>query len=146
MINLIKQFLKFGVVGAICFVIDFTLYTTLNFLGCPYLISGIISFVVSVVVNYLLSMKFVFERREDISRRREFIVYVILSTIGLGLNELILYICVDIIYKNWNFLQEIYNDRWSEIIAKVIATGIVMIYNFVSRKIFLEKKDEKVDE
>ena len=78
MINLIKQFLKFGVVGVICFVIDFTLYTTLNFLGCPYLISGVISFVVSVVVNYLLSMKFVFERREDISRRREFIVYVIL--------------------------------------------------------------------
>ncbi len=53
-LNLIKQFLKFGVVGAICFFIDFGLYTFCNFIGCPYLISGVIGFVVSVVVNYLL--------------------------------------------------------------------------------------------
>lgn len=140
MIKIIKQFLKFGIVGIICFFIDFGLYTLCNFLGCPYLISGIIGFVVSVVVNYLLSMKYVFERREDISRKKEFIIYVALSTIGLGLNELILYICVDIIYNNWSFLQNLYNDRISEIVAKIVATGIVMIYNFVSRKIILEKK------
>ncbi len=140
MLNLIKQFLKFGVVGAICFFIDFGLYTFCNFIGCPYLISGVIGFVVSVVVNYLLSMKFVFERRDDISRKREFIEYVILSVIGLGLNELILYVCVDIIYGNWTWLQGLYGDRISEIVAKIIAAGLVMIYNFVSRKVFLEKR------
>ena len=140
MIALFKQFMKFGVVGFICFFIDFGIYTFCNFLGCPYLISGVLGFVVSVIVNYLLSMKFVFERRDDISRRREFIVYVVLSTIGLGLNEVILYICVDLIYNNWAWLQGLYGDRMSEIVAKVIATGVVMVYNFVTRKVFLEKK------
>lgn len=145
MIKIIKQFLKFGVVGVICFFIDFGLYTLCNFLGCPYLISGIIGFLVSVIVNYLLSMKFVFERREDISRKKEFIIYVILSTIGLGINELILYICIDIIYNNWSFLQSLYNDRISEIAAKIVASGIVMIYNFVSRKIILEKNNTNME-
>ena len=142
--KIIKQFLKFGVVGVICFFIDFGIYTLCNFLGCPYLISGIIGFVVSVIVNYVLSMKFVFERRDDISRTSEFVVYIILSTIGLGINELILYVCVDLIYKNWLFLQGLYGERWSELIAKLFATGVVMTYNFVTRKIFLEKKTEVI--
>jgi len=142
MAKLIKQFLKFGVVGVICFLIDFCLYTLCNFIGFPYLISGLIGFTVSVVFNYLLSMKFVFERRDDISRKREFIVYVVLSALGLALNELILFICVDLIYKNWELLQGLFSDRWAEIFAKIIATGIVMIFNFVTRKIFLEKHDK----
>ena len=33
----------------------------------------------------------------------------------------------------------LYGDRLAEIIAKIIATGLVMIYNFVSRKIIFEK-------
>ena len=145
MLNLLKQFLKFGIVGGICFVIDFGIYTICNFIGCPYLISGVLGFVISVIVNYLLSMKFVFQRRDDISRKREFIEYVILSVIGLGLNELILFVCVDLIYKNWDWLQGLYGDRVSEIIAKIISAGLVMIYNFVSRKIFLEKKSNEDD-
>ena len=137
--KLIAQILKFGVVGIISFIVDFSLYTLCNFMGCPYLISGLIGFIVSVIVNYLLSMKFVFERREDMSRQKEFIIYVILSAIGLLLNEIFLYICVDVVYSHSDFLMGLYGDRLAEIIAKIIATGLVMIYNFVSRKIIFEK-------
>ena len=31
--------------------------------------------------------------------------------------------------------------QWAETFGKVVATGIVMVYNFVTRKIFLEKKE-----
>lgn len=138
---IIQQFLKFGVVGALCFVIDTGLYTICNFIGFPYLISGVIGFSVSVIVNYLLSMKYVFVRRDDLSRKREFTIYLILSIIGLGINELILFICVELIYGNWAQLQAILPARGAEILAKIGATGIVMIYNFVTRKIFMEKHD-----
>jgi len=141
--KLIAQLLKFGVVGVISFIVDFSIYTGLNFLGCPYLISGLVGFIVSVIVNYILSMKFVFERRDDMSRKKEFIIYVVLSTIGLGLNELLLYICVDLVYTHSDFLMGLYGDRMAEIVAKVFATGVVMIYNFVSRKLILEKKETK---
>ena len=141
MTKLIQQFLKFGVVGVICFFIDTGLYTICNFIGIPYLISGVIGFSISVIVNYLLSMKYVFVRRDDLSRKREFTIYLILSIIGLGLNELILFICVELIYGNWTQLQALLPARGAEILAKIGATGIVMVYNFVTRKIFMEKHD-----
>lgn len=139
--KLIQQFLKFGVVGVICFFIDTGLYTICNLIGIPYLISGVIGFSVSVVVNYLLSMKYVFVRRDDLSRKKEFTIYLILSVIGLCLNELILYVCVDLIYGNWAWLRSLMHPRAAEILAKIGATGIVMVYNFVTRKIFMERKD-----
>ncbi len=141
MTKLIQQFLKFGVVGVICFFIDTGLYTICNFIGIPYLISGVIGFSVSVVVNYLLSMKYVFVRRDDLSRKKEFIIYLILSIIGLILNELILFVCVDVIYGNWSWLRSFMHPRAAEILAKIGATGIVMVYNFVTRKIFMERRD-----
>jgi len=139
--KLIQQFLKFGVVGVICFFIDTGLYTICNFIGIPYLISGVIGFSVSVVVNYLLSMKYVFVRRDDLSRKKEFTIYLILSIIGLILNELILFVCVDVIYGNWSWLRSFMHPRAAEILAKIGATGIVMVYNFVTRKIFMERRD-----
>ncbi len=142
--KLFEQIMRFGIVGVISFLVDFTVYTVLcNVIGVHYLIAGIAGFTISVIVNYILSMGFVFKRRDDISRRREFIVFVMLSLIGAGLNELILFICIDLIYSNWPWAQSWCAEQLANIGAKVVATGVVMVYNFVSRKIFLEKKESK---
>ena len=98
-------------------------------------------FLVSVVVNYLLSMKFVFERREDIGRKREFTVFLVLSVFGLILNEVLIWTCYDVIYLNAESLIKMMSDKTAQLIGKLIATFIVMIFNFVTRKIFLEKKE-----
>ena len=140
--KLIDQILKFGVVGVISFFVDFGVYTFIcNILGISYIIAGVFGFVISVIVNYILSMKFVFESRDDISKTREFITFVVLSAFGLVLNEIILYVCVDGIYWHWNWLQSWLNIKIMNMGAKIVATGVVMVYNFVTRKIFLEKKD-----
>ena len=99
-----------------------------------------LGFTVSVIINYILSFKFVFERKEDLDRRKEFVAFIILSVIGLGLNQLIIWICVGPVYGNIAFLRNILNYDLAYTGAKVIATAIVMVYNFVTRKIFLEKK------
>ncbi|MFR5091562.1 MAG: GtrA family protein [Adlercreutzia equolifaciens] len=83
--KLIAQFMKFGVVGVIAFVIDYGLMVALTELvGVNYLISATISFTVSVVFNYLASMRYVFTHKQGLSRRREFVIFVVLSVIGLG--------------------------------------------------------------
>lgn len=125
--KLIAQFMKFGVVGVIAFLIDYGLMVALTELfGVPYLISNTISFIVSVVFNYLASMRYVFERRDDMSRRREFIIFVILSVIGLILNDVLMWFFVSLCFIDYR-------------IAKFIVTFLVAIWNFVTRKIFLEK-------
>ena len=139
--HLMAQLVKFGLVGVLCFFIDFGLFTVCNAVGVPYLISGFVGFTVSVIVNYVLSMKYVFERRDNMSRKREFIIFVILSVIGLVLNEALLYIGMDGVYYRVAILQDTLSVSMAQTIVKLVATAIVMIYNFVTRKIFLEKKD-----
>lgn len=141
--KLIEQIFKFAVVGGISFVVDFFVYGfTCNVLGIHYIIAGVLGFVISVIVNYLLSMKFVFKSKDDISKGSEFIIFVILSLIGMILNSVILYLCIDLLYMDWKFLQKLVDVESMNLVAKVVATGVVMVYNFVTRKIFLEKKEE----
>lgn len=159
--KLIKQILKFGVVGGLSFVIDFVVYTIVcKVLGGEYgyLIAGICGFTVSLIFNYLASMAFVFERKENANRKAEFLIFLILSLIGMGLNTLILWLYVDLLTANVSWIFNIHNLIYNwlvsinigffnsvkeliEIFAKIFATAIVMVYNFISRKIFLEKKD-----
>jgi putative flippase GtrA len=126
--KLIEQVMKFVVVGGLSFVLDFIIYYVLtNFFSVYYLTAGFFSFTLSLIFNYLMSMKFVFKSKDDLKKTHEFIIFVSLSVMGLGLNLLCLYILVDLFKMN-------------DLIAKVFVAGIVMVFNFVTRKIFLEQK------
>ena len=128
--KLVAQFLKFGVVGVIATGIDFGVMIFLTeVFGVDPVISSGISFCTSTVFNYLASMRFVFRHREDLSKRREFIIFVVLSLIGLGLNQLVM----------WGGTA-VLGERWY-VLVKVVATGIVMLWNFFSRKHWLDADD-----
>ena len=140
--KLFEQIIKFGIVGVICFLIDFAITTIPTyFLGQNSVyITAVFGFVISCIVNYLLSVKYVFTDKKDMDKRKEFIVFVALSAIGLVINELIIYLCQDILYVKVSFLNALIPDTLIVPISKIIATGVVMVYNFISRKIFLEGK------
>ena len=126
--KLIIQLFKFGIVGVIALLIDVGVLLILReILHIDVLIASAVSFCVSVTANYILSMLFVFESK-DSNKAREFLIFVILSIGGLLLNQLIMWLGTDIfaIYYMW---------------VKIFALLFVPIYNFVTRKIFLEKKD-----
>ncbi len=125
--KIIKQLFRFGIVGAICFLIDYSiLYICTDIFKIYYLISSIISFSISTIFNYILSIKFVFTIKEDRNKNKDFINFIVFSVIGLILNQIIMWIGVDVI--------NIYY-----MITKVISTCIVMCFNYITRKIFLEK-------
>lgn len=144
--KMLEQIVKFGFVGAFCFVIDFAITMGLTYIGVYHLIAAAVAFVISVVVNYLLSFKFVFERKQDMDRRAEFIIFVILSVIGLGLNELFIWLAVDVVYMHSSLLMKYIDYNIAVAGGKIFATGLVMIYNFVTRKLFLEQKNAGKDE
>jgi putative flippase GtrA len=118
--------MKFGVVGFVAFIIDYGLLALLTeAFGVNYLVSATISFTVSVIFNYLASMRYVFTHREDMSRRREFAIFVVLSIIGLGINNACMWAGVELLGIHY-------------LIVKIGATAIVMVWNFVTRKLFLD--------
>lgn len=125
--QLLTQILKFGIVGGIATIIDWIIYYLLyNYLGINPLIANILSFSISVIYNYIASVKWVFNVNENKSKLRMFIEFILFAVLGLILTELLLWIQIDKLNIN-------------KMISKIIATGIVMIFNFVTRKIFLEK-------
>ena len=126
--RILRQIVRFIFAGFVSFLVDYgALVLLTEFLGVYYFLSASISFSVSLIINYILNMKYVFIGRKDISRRKEIVGFVSLSMVGLILNQIVL-----------GVLVEIYNLYY--MFAKIIATGIVMVWNYVSRKIFLEDK------
>lgn len=139
--KLIEQILKFGVVGVIAFIVDYVITAIppvlLNNNDLIYVFK-VIGFIVSCIVNYLLSVKYVFTDKKDMDKKKEFTVFVILSAIGLVINYLIIFVCYSIIYKNSPYLMSLIPEKLVTTITTLIATAVVMVYNFISRKIFLE--------
>lgn len=131
--KLIAQFAKFGVVGTIAFFIDYGLLALLTeVFGVNYLISATVGFTVSVIFNYIASMRYVFKHKEDMSRRREFIIFVVLSVIGLIINNALMWAGVELLqWPDWI-------QAHAYLIVKIFATAVVMVWNFVTRKIFLD--------
>ena len=124
--KLLLQIFKFIVVGGTATVIDFVvLFILKEFIGLNEIVANTISFTVSVIYNYIASVKWVFDVDQDKNKSKQFITFIIFSIIGLLINNLILWICIDKL--------SIYY-----LIGKAIATGIVMVFNFITRKMFLE--------
>lgn len=126
--ELTVQFAKFGVVGVIAFCIDYGLFLLMTYaFGVNYLVASAISFTISTIFNFMASMRYVFAGKKGQTRTQQFVIFFVLSVIGLGVNQLILWVCVDML-------------AWLAWIGKLVATAIVMIFNFITRKIFLEDR------
>ena len=91
--KLISQIFKFGVTGVICFLIQTGILTALTELfGVPYMISSFIGFTVSVIVNYIMSITIVFEPDRQCGKVKQFSVFLILSIIGLGIYQILMWL------------------------------------------------------
>jgi len=114
-------------VGGSAFLIDAgILFALTNYLNIYYLLSSMISFTVSVIYNYILSITWVFDAKKNSSKEKELLIFMVLSIVGLGINQLLMWLLVD-----WGHLYYM--------LSKIVATGVVMVYNFVTRKLFIEQ-------
>ena len=127
--KLIEQFLKFGVVGTIAFCIDYGVLMLLSqAFDVDPVLSAAVSFCVSVVFNYMASIRYVFTHRADMSRSREFAVFIVLSAVGLVINEACMAAGVAVLGTSALMVT----------VTKLFATAVVMVWNFFSRKKWLD--------
>ena len=129
--KLINQIAKFGVVGIIATLIDYILLFILtDVFKIYYMTSSIISFSVSLIFNYIASIKWVFNV-EHKQTYKDGLLFLIFSLIGLWINQEVMYLTVEKLGIYY-------------MISKIFATGIVMVWNFITRKIFIENYEKVV--
>ena len=83
--------MKFGIVGVIAFIIDWGLMNILLMTHMHNVLATSISFFVSLIFNYLASMKFVFKHRPDMARWMEIAIFFVAALIGWFMNEAIVW-------------------------------------------------------
>lgn len=126
--KLFLQIFKFVIVGGLSFILDFILYYFFTrFLFINEMTSQVMSFSISLIFNYMMSMRYVFVSKDSLKKHHEFMIFVTLSVLGAGLNWLLFYLMVYVLSIH-------------DLITKIIVAGIVMVFNFVTRKLFIEKK------
>ncbi|SEB09141.1 GtrA family protein [Pedobacter hartonius] len=116
-----QQVFKFILVGGFCACIEFITFNTfIDFFKIEYLVANVISIVIAVVINYVLSRAFVFEKSKH-SKRNEFLSFVLFSVLAIVLNQLIL----------WVFFEVIKLDIR---LCKALAIIIVAFFNYLTKK------------
>ena len=118
------EIIRFAIVGGLTFVIDYSLlYALTEYIGFNYLISSALSFTVADLVNYFLCLAFV--STDSRNGTRQFILFILSSVGGLVINQFCMYFFVEVMLMYY-------------MAAKIIATIIVTLWNYITKKKSLE--------
>jgi putative flippase GtrA len=132
--SLAGQFLRYMVTGGFAFEADFGLFALcLYAFGWHYLLANLVGLVAGLVLNYLMSILWVFTACKRILEKRklaEFTLFALVGIAGVGINQLLMYLMVDGLGLN-------------EMLSKMVAAVLVLMWNFGARKLILFKKREK---
>ena len=126
--RLLGQFLRYLVTGGLAFVVDFGLFAAFLYaFKWHYLIANLMGLVAGLIINYILSIVWVFvacKRTLEKNRGLEFVLFSLVGVAGIGINQLLMYSMVG-------------QFGWNEMLSKVIAAGLVLVWNFSARKFML---------
>lgn len=122
--NALVQLLRYAIVGGTAFVADFgSLYLLTEHAGLHYQLSAAVAFVIGLTVNYLMSIRWVFNTQaKGHEALMEFLGFAIIGLIGLALNAFIMFICADVMEIHY-------------LAGKLISTVMVFFWNFIGRKL-----------
>jgi len=114
---MLLRFLKFGIVGFSGMVIDFSItWLFKEKLKIHRYIASSTGFIVAATSNYFLNRIWTFES-SDPRILMQYGSFVFISVIGLGINNLFLYL---------------FEKKLQFYIAKLFAIGVTMIWNFLA--------------
>ena len=107
------------------------------------ILSTALGFCAGLIVNWLLSISFVFKQvkdKEEASSKKSFLLFTIIGVIGLLITEVGVLLLVALLPEFELFgVTELLGTTWAKWTAKVVMTCIVLVWNYVGRKLFVFK-------
>lgn len=119
---------RYLIVGTVASIVDFSvLFTLVIFFNFHWFYAASLSFVLATIVNYYLSITYVFSSGIKFKKKDEFVLVFIISIFGLILNQVFIYILYKFVSINLFY-------------SKLITTGIVFFWNYNSRHHLIFKR------
>jgi putative flippase GtrA len=128
--TLVHELAKFGIVGAICYVIDVGLFNVCHLVfDLGPLTSKVISTIVAATCAYFGNRHWSFKHRARSGVRREYTLFIVLNAIGLG----IALACLGFGYYVLDQRSELASNIW----GNIVGTGFGTVFRFWAYKKFV---------
>ena len=153
--QLFWEIFRFLLVGGTATIVDYIVFWLFDGLLFPLvssaawwatvslILSTAFGFCVGLVVNWVLSVKFVFRAvrdKEEASSKKSFMLFTIIGVIGLVITEIGILLLVAILPEFALFgTMDLLGTSWVKWLAKVVMTCVVLVFNYMGRKIFIFK-------
>lgn len=126
--TLLGQFTRYLFTGGLAFIADFGLFALcLYVFEWHYLLANLVGLIAGLILNYALSVAWVFadcKRTLEKKKFAEFVIFTLIGIAGVGINQLLMFIMVGQL-------------ELLEMLSKMIAAIIVLMWNFGARKLVL---------
>ena len=129
------RFARFLTVGAVGTVLDFSILTLLKLAGLPTLFANSISFTAGLLNNFTWNRLWTFGDSVKVDWRRQLAQFTLVSLVGLALNNLI------VLSLEGLFGAMLGSSQWAYLPAKVIATGMVVFWNYFANRTWTFKNN-----
>jgi putative flippase GtrA len=134
----VKRFVKFAIVGFSGLIVDYTILNILaHLLDFPSWLAIAIAFIIAAINNFVWNRLWVYPESRQHSLWKHFPTFFVVNAVGLGINELILFLF------EIPITQMVGNDFFIGLnLTKAIAAVIVMLWNFLVNR-FVTFRDVK---
>ena len=140
-----KQFIYFLIAGSICASFEIVLFKVLSisvprifpqensFYGIHYPLSNILSTVLAILLNYFLSIRFVFEQGKH-SRKREFTYFMVVSVLTMFGSLLLFQVIYGKVIDDIAVVNLGFYSFSSEVLSKIGAIVAMAFINYGIKK------------
>ncbi len=126
--EIVVQFFRYTLIGGLAFIVDFACLLALTELAhMHYLFGATVGFLLGLALNYWLATHWVFRFRRLSNPRVEFIIFGVIGILGLGLNNLCLYLMTESLMFDYR-------------VSKLLTAALVLAFNFSVRRALLFSK------
>jgi len=143
----LERFIKFAIVGVIGMVVDFGVLNTMKLIfegvglgegwnigletrEIQLIVANTISFSVAVLSNFTWNRLWTFPESRERPLGSQLVQYAVVNVIGWGINTLLLVILDQAVF------QHFVSQRLSYNLAKAIAIGVVLFWNYFVNRIW----------
>lgn len=125
---LATEIFRYGLASGLSLLVDVALLAVLvEVAGLHYLVSAALSYSAGLIVNYLISVLYVFRYRRIQDRRVEFVSFAGIGLLGLGINQALMWLLTGILGVYYPM-------------SRVISAGIGYTWKYLARKTLLFRR------